>query len=226
MRKNFKRATVVAAAMALTMSSIMPAFAANTGEYKGTIESADLNMNITLPTNGALTIKPYSGTQITTAPLYFKNTEVAAAATGDDVVSYKIGIAGYTCVATSATAEDPIKAVTALTEDTKKNFTAKIELGTAVATTSEKTDAKEFKDNFGSTTDSCAIEKLSEASYDGTAATTYNKNLTSTPATVAPQESLPFRITGTMNTAANWEVGDSITIVPVYSVAISVTQKS
>lgn len=224
MRKNFKRATVVATAMALTMASIMPAFAANSSEFKGTIQEADLKMNITLPANGTLTIKPYSGTQISTAPLYFENKETAASEVGDDIISYNIGLAGYTCVATSATADNPIKAVTALTEDTKKNFTATIELGTATA--SKETDAAEFKKNFGSVTASLAVEKLSEASYDGTAASTYTKALTVTPVKVEPEKALPFRITGTMNTGATWEVGDSITIVPVYSVGIDVTQKS
>lgn len=226
MRKILKRATVVVSAMALTMASVMPAFAANMSEFKGIIADGDLKMNITLPANGTLTIKPYSGTQISTEPLYFENTEAEAADVGDDIISYSIGLAGYTCVATSNTADNPIKAVTALTEDTKKNFTATIELGTAVEKDSKETDAAEFKKNFGSVTASLPIEKLSEASYDGTAASLYTKALTVTPVKVEPQKILPFRIIGTMNTAAEWEAGDTITIVPVYSVGIDVTQKS
>jgi hypothetical protein len=228
MRKNLKRVAAVASAMALTVVSVVPAFAADainkTPTYTGTIAADDLSMNVTLPATGSLTIKPYSATQITTAPLYFENTESTS---DDDVVTYKVAIAGYSCVATSKTADNAIKVATTLpTSGTAKTFTATIETGAACASDAKKTTAADFKTAFGTASSTVAVEKLSEKAYDGTAATTYTKVTTPTEVKVEEGKAVPFRITGTMYTGAEWEEGDSITVVPVFTIGLEVGTKT
>jgi hypothetical protein len=228
MRKSIKRVTAVVSAMALTVASCMPIFAAETGSYTGTIAGDDLKKNYNLPTSGSLIIKPYTGTQISTGELYFENAETAAAAAGDDIVTYKVNIAGYSCSAVSANEDDPITVAASLPSDgsTAKVFTASIELG--AKQTAKAADAKAFKALFATPAVKVAVSELvdAESLYNGTEDTTYIKATGTTAVEVGPQEFAPFRISGTMNTAANWQAGDTITIVPVYSVDIDVTQKS
>lgn len=225
MKKTIKKATAVATAMAMVMGMATSVYAEQKSKYTGTIAESDLTINMDLPADGSLTIKPFAGTQITTAPLYFKNKNTVAAAIGDDDVAYLVKLAGYTCVATSINDENPIVAKKTLTANSKaKEFAANIALGEAVASTDEKTDAKDFKVQFV-TEEALAIDTLSEESYDGTADTAYVKNADATAVQVDPAKSVPFRITGTMNTDADWEEGDAITIVPVFSIGVKVTPK-
>lgn len=221
MRKNIKKVSAVAMAMALTAVSSMPTLAVETATYTGEIAEADLTINMDLPADGSLTIKPFAGTQITTAPLYFSNKNTATTTSGEDNVSYVVGLAGYTCVATSATTENPIKVSATLpATGTAKNITAVIELGEAQD--DKETDAAAFKTAFVSTA-ALTVDKLSEASYDGSAESVYTKNsATDDTVKVEPEKHVPFRITGAMNTAAEWEVGDEIVIVPVFSVGVEV----
>lgn len=217
--KNIKKISALAMAMALTAVSCFSVSAFEKATYTGTIAEDDLTINMDLPADGSLTIKPFAGTQITTAPLYFKNKN-AEAGSGEDKVSYTVAMAGYTCVATSATADNPIKIAAELpATGTAKNITAVMELGDAVDTV--ETDAAAFKTAFNSA-QSLQVTKLSEASYDGTAASAYTKNTTDAAVKVEPQKNVPFRITGSMNTSATWEKGDSIVIVPVFSIGVEV----
>jgi hypothetical protein len=224
MKKSIKRISAVAMAMALAVVSAVPAFAEESAEFTGQIQSSDLDIDMDLPANGSLTIKPYAGTQIkTTDPLYFVNNNAEATKAGADIINYTVGLAGYTCVATSATSSSAVKVATTLDGAGKnKVITADIQLGKAVAATTASVDT--FKEDF-EVDKTVAVTKLSTTSYDGTAGSTYTKNESAEKVTIAPTEIVPFRIVGKMNTDATWEVGDSITIVPVFSIGVDVTTK-
>lgn len=232
MKKNFKKVSALTLAMALTAASSMPTFAAKHAVYDGEITGGALTIDMDLPSDGTLSIKPYAGTQISTEPLYFHNKN-AEPATGEDNITYTVGLAGYTCVVKSASTDNPVKVAATLPAppSTAKTITANIELGTATdaaispaGATFTSAEAASFKKNFG-TPSTLKVEKTSEASYDGTAASAYTKAVTPVAVDVAPSKYVPFRIIGTMNTDAAWAEGDGATIVPVFSIGVEVTQQ-
>lgn len=221
--KNFKKVSAVAMAMALTVASAVPAFAVEKATYTGTLSSEDLTINMDLPADGTLTVKPFAGTQISTAPLYFTNNSENT--NGVEDVIYSVNLAGYTCVATPKDTTDrnaAIKVATTIPADTTKTFTATIELGNEVSSDAVTSDAVAFKTSFASAA-ALNIERLSTASYDGKTVTDYTKSATDSAVDVRPGYSIPFRITGKMNTKATWAAGDKIVVVPVFSVDVSVT---
>jgi hypothetical protein len=230
MKKSIKKISALAMAMALTAVSVVPAFAEESVTLSGTIADADLKINMTLPTNGTITIKPYGAKQILTSPLYFQNTNAVATKTGEDIVTYNVGLAGYTCVATSANEDDPINVTTAAVDTSvkTKDITANIELGDVISGSSVTTDAIGFKGQFTSPK-TLQVTKLSEENYDAKAEDSQyeeNANASTDVVSIAPGDAAPFRITGTMNTSANWKAGDKITFVPIFSVGVQASKKS
>lgn len=220
MKKSFKKASAIVLTMALMINSSVSVFAAKTtsSRYSGQIYSADLRINMDLPSNSSLTVKPYAKKQVLTAPMYFHNYNEASTVSGDDKISYMVGLAGYTCVATSASSTDPVKVAAKLpTGKTTKTITANIELGEIQQ--NELMDNEEFQSAFVAVK-SLAVTRLSKTSYDGSAGSAYTKNADTTQIKVEPGMYLPYRITGSVNKSAKWASKDKIVIVPVFSIGI------
>lgn len=226
--KKIKKIAAIAMAMALTVGSCVSVGAeSKTIKIDGTVADSDLNYNIDLP-SGNIVLKPYGGTQISTTAMYFKNKNTSAAGleVGEDIITYDVDIVGYSCVATSKNEDDPIKVATTLpTTGTAKDITVKIQMGTPVQASAVTDTAVGFKQTFV-TAASVDVTKLSEEDYNAASEdSTYTKLDTATGVSVAPEEYIPFRVIGEMNTSAKWQAGDKLSIVPVFSVGVSVTEK-
>jgi hypothetical protein len=218
MKKHLKTFAGLTLSALMAVATVTSAFAEDAVTMTGSIAAADLAVNVTLPTSGALTIKPYAAEQISTATaLAFKSGEKAGGTT------YQIALSGYTATAASKSSDDPISVetseITESDDNTAKQITLNIQVGTAVDTTTvtaAKT-ADAWAALFTTPEIDEGVSELSSADYKKagdtkTAATDTDK------VELAPVKSAPFRITGTMNSGANWVVGDKITVTPVFKV--------
>lgn len=216
--KKIKKISAVAMAMALTAATMVPTFALDKATtFTGQINASDLSIDLTLPSTGTLTMKPYASDQISSSNgIAFVNTSADTA--------YTVGIAGYTCVATPKTTGDTFTiAATKPASGTNKVATVKIELAqpTNATATAVTTDAATFKTNFtASTPVAVQVSKATTNTYDGKTSTDYTK-ATADTINIATGEAASLRITGEMNEKANWVAGDKLVVVPVFSVSVS-----
>lgn len=231
MKKNIKSLVSLGLALSMVIAGATSSFAGEKSfKMSGTIADADLTINVTVPTAGALTIKPYGKSQIATPAATFANGFATAAAAG--AVCYDVSLAGYTVTATSATADALITLTAAATATgaytgTKKEASISIQVGAAAAgDTIDTSDAVAFEALFASPVIDVVAAKKSEADYDATSSTsvyTALKETTPTVVTLKPGDKAPFRIYGTMNPNAPWEAGDAINVTPVFKIVPNVT---
>lgn len=271
MKREIKKIAAVAMALAMTVGSSIPAFAAPSIVMEGTVES--LSINMTLPTSGLLTIKPFAGTQIDTGIYYFQNNNVLDTDTeGYTNISYGVSVTKYWAISSDpATAkndliklagEDGIDADAAgeqkimapriqigtpmNVEDatdgdnvvfqtgTKKTATASsVEASDAAAATTEQ--ALAFQRGFGKAVVDVPVVELKKETAIKTGPVTTQKGFKYTtdqalystvtdPAvvTIGPDQIAGFRITGNVNTNADWQEGvDGLAIVPVFKITVS-----
>lgn len=271
MKREIKKIAAVAMALAMTVGSSIPAFAAPSIVMEGTVES--LSINMTLPTSGLLTIKPFAGTQIDTGIYYFQNNNVLDQDTeGYTNISYGVSVTKYWAISSDeATAkndliklagEDGIDADTAgeqkimapriqigtpmNVEDatdgdnvvfqtgTKKTATASsVEASDAAAATTEQ--ALAFQRGFGKAVVDVPVVELKKETAIKTGSVTTTKGFKYTtdqaiystvtdPAvvTIGPDQIAGFRITGNVNTNADWQEGkDGLAIIPVFKITVS-----
>lgn len=267
MKKEIKKIAAVAMALAMTVGSSIPAFAAKSIVMDGTVQ--DTNINMDLPTDGILTIRPYAGTQIDSGVYYFNNKNVKDTDTeGFANITYNVSVPKYLAVVnTPANPKDPKIALAEEIGDdvgTSKVMAPRIQIGTpfnvedadaenavlgATAGTLATRDAVEtsgssaeatteealaFSRGFGKAVvdipvSTAAVVKTANATATNSsiAYTTDTKDYTVvtdvTEAKIGPGQAAGFRITGSVNTNADWEPGvDGIAIVPVFNITVTV----
>jgi hypothetical protein len=227
MIKRLKTFTGLTLSALMAVSAVTNAFAATNSSSSvtmtGTIASSAVAINVTVPTNYALTLKPYGEIQIYTPKgTVFKNNEKANGTT------YKIQLSGYTSTTKSKNAKDPIVLKDSLDADPgeEKQVAMKIQFADACAATTATTAAKTDKawaalfsspvinEPVGENGEGVTTYKKAGDKYNETSATYKN-----TVVEIPPTQVVPFRITGDMNDNANWVTGDSISVVPVFKVS-------
>jgi hypothetical protein len=223
-----KRFLALGMAAAMVVASSVTSFAGTeTITAKGEIAENDIKISITLPAVTSLTIQPYAKTQISSG----KAVGLINDSTGTSAVAYDVEIAGYTATVGGKGEVKPTLSATKTTTftGTKKDMSIEIEFGTISAKTSvvgTSVTQDEFDAFFSTPTAAVHVAKISEADYDKTKSdSTYTKATETTnkvTVTNGDNNAAPFRITGALNATAAWEVGDSVTITPVFKITPNV----
>lgn len=242
MKKHLRKAVALGLAFATVGASSV--FAAHSMKLTGSI--GEMTMNVSLPSSGSLTINPFAKTQIaagfmdgSTERDFIAVQNSGKISKGD--VAYKISIAGYTVTAVSKGGEDdPItiknnnNAKTELSAYTGTGKQVSIQLGVAAenpddngtgVALSKISKAADFDTKYAANIDdgqTVLVTGLSEADYDAnnaeSAYTAVSAAEAAKGATVQPGGNFMFKVDGTMNPAAEWKEGDSLSITPVFTV--------
>jgi hypothetical protein len=224
MKKHLKTFAGLTLSALMAVATVTSAFADDAVTMTGTIAAADLTVNVTLPTSGALTIQPYANDQISTAKgLTFKSGEKEGGTT------YKISVSKYHAIATAKGSADADKISLSSNTDANsddadtKSITLSIEVGAAKTTadvTADAKDATKWAADFENAGISVPVAELLTTEYKSTSADALKEPDSSDANEVelAPATSAPFRITGTVNSNATWTVGDKISVTPVFKI--------
>jgi hypothetical protein len=235
MKKNIRTLAGIALASMMTLATATTGFAFDNPTFTGTITEESLAVSVTLPASGDLTITPFASPQIATA------YATTISNTGNDT-KLDVSVAGYNVVATSKSTDNPISLSS--TEKATGDYSGtKKEVYMAIQITNPetKTTATAVKDKAtwdsafsAGTAIDVPVAKLSTKDYVAGDATTYTSVTGGDAVTLAATiktggtgagtetNYANFRITGTMNPNATWEVGDKIVVTPVFKVAPNV----
>lgn len=258
MKNELKKIAAVFMTIALVMGFSVPTLSAKSIVMEGVIE--DMSINMDFPTDGSMIIRPYDYPQIDTGIMYFKNNYPEATEIGEQNVTYKIGIAGYTCreILADPTSKDKIILEDEIDytdpDETRKIIVSYIQIGRVLDPTD---DEKVVLDSNGKplkgdspyteapgttpvTTEQALVfsknfrpyvhadvKVFSKQDYGASVDGVIVKDYTRIPAdefgevAIPPGMVAPFRISGYVNTYADWQIGDGVSIVPIFSINIS-----
>lgn len=218
MKKKVKFLSSLVITSFAVLSMAVSSFAGLQQHYNtvnGLINADAIKIYVEIPTAGSSTtiIRPNSENaeeQITTTPQAFKNT-----GTGDEAIAYNVSLVGYTTnISTGITMIGVMTPAGTYTVKTKRAYMA-IQAGNAVAEDVSGDSAEAFAERFNGAPINIIVRNTTNA----------YKKVTAPYVTIKPGESMPVRVTGTINQNAEWASGDEIRVTPMFKITPNMTAK-
>ncbi len=218
MKKKAKFLSKLVITSFAVLSMAVSGFAGTQQRYNkitGIINANDVKIYVEIPTAGSTTtvIQPSTENaeeQITTTPQAFKNI-----GTGDEAIAYNVTLVGYTTSVSSGIAlMTSVAPAGSYTMTTKRAYMA-IQAGKAVA------------EDVSGDSDEAFAARFVGAPINFIVRNTGNvyKKVTQPYVTIKPGESMPVRVTGTVNQKVEWASSDKIQVTPMFKITPNMTAK-